>query len=212
MEIFRAAVADRVCVHRGARAHQPLVVEERAAECGVEEVVGQHVLRRLFRYRELVGRVIAQRQALGVAHRHELVHPAAVDLDLLLVVPVDEVPRLLVGPNIFGDVERLVRQARADQVRVGLRQARVGQTGREVDLCGRGVAGAADPVRAGKETVQVVEAMVLVVDHHQVVDAGECADVAVATGAVTRAGRDCRKHLARAHDGERADRKGQDSS
>ena len=212
VEVLRAAVAHCVRVHRGARAHEPLVVEERTAESGVEEVVGQHIPGGLFRDRQLVGWVVAERQALGVADGDEFVHLAAVDLNLFLVVAVDQVSGLLVRANVLRDVERLVRQARSYQMRVGLRKARVRLAGCQVDLRGGRVARPADAVGAREETVQVVEAVVLVVDHHQVVDAGEAADVAVAAWAVTGSGRDRCKQRTRAHDGERADRKGQDTS
>src|SRR5439155_13304373 len=125
---------------------------------------------------------------------------------------VHQLPRLLVRGNLLGDVEWLVWHAGADQVRIRLRQARVRLAGCEVDLRGGRVARAADAVRAREETVQVVEAVVLVVDHNEVVDAGEATDVAVAAWAVTGSGGDRCEQRARAHDGERADRKGQDTS
>src|SRR5712691_12016869 len=141
-----------------------------------------------------------------------MVHPAAIDLDLLLVKLVDKVPRLLVGGHELGDVEWLISQARADQVRVGLRQAFVGLAGREVHLGGGGVSGAADAVGPWKGAVEIVEAVVFVVDHDQVIYACERADVAFIARAVAGSDLGCREDRARGHDRERADREGQDTS
>ena len=89
-----SAPPDRV--ERRTRRDEPLVVEERAAERPLEEVVGQDVVRSARRVqvrvdRQLLGRVLTHRQADRVGPGDVAVGLAAVDLVLVLVEPVDQV-------------------------------------------------------------------------------------------------------------------------
>src|SRR4029453_11557363 len=68
-----------------------------------------------------------------------------------------------------GGVGAAHRQGRRGQVDVVLEQARVGGAGL-VDLGGAGPGGVAQAVDALPHAVEVVEAVVLLVDHHDVVD------------------------------------------
>jgi hypothetical protein len=86
------------------------VVEERAAEGGMKEAVGQDVLPRPTGQRQAGGVVVAEGQALGVAPVGEAVHSATIDLVLLAIVRMDQVARPLIRRHEAGDVEGLVRQ------------------------------------------------------------------------------------------------------
>ena len=111
--------------HRRRGGDEEDVIEERAAERAVKEVIGQRVLRRFGRERERRRVVVAHAQALRVAHLRELVHLAAVDLLLLLVVAMHEVARRDRRRHVLVDVERRVRQRGRDRRAVHLRQRRV---------------------------------------------------------------------------------------
>ena len=153
---------------------QPQMVQERTTEDGLVEVVGEGVLGGQLRHGERRGRVVALGQAPRIARPREQVVLAAVDLHLVLVEAVDEVLARLVDRDVLGDVERRVREAvrtvRRQEVRIVLRQTVVRRACAAIHLglgrarCGR------DPVRSRELSVQIVEAVVLEVDDHEVVD------------------------------------------
>ncbi len=113
---LRHHVGRRIGVFRRAGTDQIDVIEERAAEGAVEEVVGQRILLRIGPELGLAGVVIAHDQPAGVRIEGELVHLAAVDLLLLLVEAVHQVARHLVERHILPDIEWLVRQSLGEPV------------------------------------------------------------------------------------------------
>src|SRR5258706_3418807 len=93
MQVIGGSAVNGVVEHRGCRGNQPLVVEERATERRLEEVVGDGVPRRVIAMEVLVDRqcsgvVVTLGQPDGVASRRVAVHLSTVDLILVLVVPV----------------------------------------------------------------------------------------------------------------------------
>ena len=87
-----------------ARTDQPKVVEERAVKSRVEEAISQRVLLRQAANGQISGVVVAHRQAAVLAPGHESIHTAAVDLALLLIGPIHDVPCLMVWRNILARV------------------------------------------------------------------------------------------------------------
>ncbi len=209
----------RLRVERSPGGDQPLMVEKRASERRLEEVVGDRVVRMRLRVQVLVdgqgpGVVDAHHGRSRVAPRRVAVLRAAVELVLLLVELVHQVARTAAGDAdtravedsvckservlrlrargrvrrdevvdreprveevaVEGDAPRSravagLRERRHGQVHVELPQARVGRAVL-VDLGRvRGV-GVGESVHAFPAAVQVVEAVVLLVDHHDVVD------------------------------------------
>ena len=185
--------------------------------------------------RQAASVVVAHGEAHRVTARDVTVHPAAVDLVLLVVEPVHQVPRAAtgqaltlghpVGKELAGlratgvrgldegvDQERPVgegrtdrsradgaaavdRQRRRGQVDVVLRQARQRRTG-GVDLRLR--VRSPQPVDAFPAAEQVVEAVVLLVDHHDVLDRVEPRIVVVGAGHGRREQRTQAEHGGRA--------------
>ena len=149
---------------------RPEVVEERAAECGMEEVVGQGVLLGQFAFRQIGRVVVAHHETGGVAPGNELIHLAAIDLILLLIVAVDEIAGDVVRLDVLRRIERGDRQVRRE-ARIGhrwllivvdrLRQGRVGGT-TLIDLLRRG-ARIGEAVRAGEIAIEAIEAPVLLI-------------------------------------------------
>src|SRR6266545_529175 len=176
---------------------QPEVVQQRAAEGRVKEVVGQRVLLGQLAFGQDGGVVVAQRQSSSLILGHELIHLAAVDLLLLLVEALGQVANQLVRRDELIDVERPHGQVS--------REARVGAYGLLVAVfrlrqCGvrlilfvelrdrRAVVG--DAFGARELTVQAVEALVLLHDHHNVVELVQPARVGHRGGRRTG----CRRH------------------
>src|SRR5437763_10191448 len=124
VQVGRATVGDRVRPGRRRGRDQPLVGEERAAERALEEVVGDHVVRcpaavQVRVDRQGAGVVPAHAQPDGVAAGHVPVLPAAVDLVLLLVVPVHQVLGATAGQRAGGVLQHAVRREDA-RLRAGL--------------------------------------------------------------------------------------------
>src|SRR6476659_9350714 len=92
------------------------MVEERASEGRVEEVVGYSVLPGQLAFGHESGVVVAHGQPRRAAPRGELIHLAAVDLVLLLVEARARVARELVGGHVFALVERTYSQVRWEAV------------------------------------------------------------------------------------------------
>ena len=110
----------RLPPHRRAGAHEPEMIEEGAAEGRVVETVEQREFSGQRPGGELGAVVVAHDQSCRVAPGHELVHPPAVDLVLLLVETVHEVARLLARRHEPVDQERRVGQVgREAQIRRG---------------------------------------------------------------------------------------------
>src|SRR5262245_53631951 len=153
------------------------MIEPRAAEGGVEEIIAEGILAREPPYRHFGHVVVAHGEAtvvpVSVIPGDELVHAAAVDLILLLIEEVDRDTGELVGRDIARQLEGPDGEVRGD-ARVWLPlEERLGQgrVGRAVlaDLPD-GVASMGDPVCAWKEPELAVEAPVLHVDHDHVLD------------------------------------------
>ncbi len=141
----------------------------------MKEVVRDGVLRRKLAERQLAGVEIAHCEAGGVAVGDELVHPAAIDLKLLLVVPVNEVARLFIGRDVLRGIEWRVgevgRKARVNRLRTGVE--RLGQChvwrAALVDLLRRG-SGVGQAVHSRDVSEQAIETPVLLVDDDDMVD------------------------------------------
>jgi hypothetical protein len=156
-----------------------------APERSLEEVVRQGPALRVLRERQVARVVVAHREPLGIGPGDELVVLPTVDLHLVLVVAVHQVPRRLVERDVLVDAERLVRevaveavirdvahvrgQRRRRQLRVDLGQALHDLPG-EVDLHRVCRVRLREPVGSGEAAVQVVERVVLQIEHHEVID------------------------------------------
>ena len=110
---LRDHVSRRLRPVRRAGGDQPHVVEPRAAEGGVEEIVAEGILAREPPYRHIGHVVVAHGQATvvpaSVIPGDELVHAAAVDLILLLIEEVDGIAGELVGRDIAARGRRVGR-------------------------------------------------------------------------------------------------------
>src|SRR6266508_1239826 len=162
---------------RRAGADQPDVIQERAAEGRVEEVIGHGVLLGELAFRHIGSIVVTHRQAAIIAPGHKLVHLAAVDLILLLIEAVDQVADLLIGRHITGDRKGLHRHIRRE-ARIGTSRLQIGVDRLRqrcewlavlIDLFERS-AGFGDAIRAGELTVQTVEAPVFLIEDDNMVD------------------------------------------
>ncbi len=198
-------------VFRRARAHQVLVVQERAAEGAHEEVVGQHVFLGQLPQLHAAAVVVAHGEAAGVGPGGELVVAAAVDLHLVLEEAVVEIAGDHVRPDLHAggleagrgvDLEGAVVLAGGAAFRHGDRLARCGDAAPDLGQLGeygarrvavhlRHVAAgggrihAGDAVGTGVEAVEVVETAVFRVNDHDVLDA--LLQQAVGGGAVAAA-------------------------
>ncbi len=102
MQVAGRAVVERACEHRCGGRHQPLVVQERAAESALIEVVGDDVVRRAGAVEvgvdgQLGGVVVTHGRARGVAAGHVVILLAAIDLILLAVIAVEDVTGAAAG-------------------------------------------------------------------------------------------------------------------
>src|SRR4029078_11096807 len=114
---------------RGRRAHQVHVIEERAPERAVKEMIGKRIVPRFCGERQWGCVVMTHCQSECVTHNYEPIHQAAVYLRLLLIETVNEIARWCVARNELFDRERRMGQSRG-QVRVGcLRQNGIWLTG-----------------------------------------------------------------------------------
>ena len=97
---------------------EPHVIEPRAAEGGVEEIVAEGILAGKTPHRHVCHVVVAHGQATviptSVIPGHELVHAAAVDLILLLIKKVDRIAGELMGRDIGCEVEGSDREVSRD--------------------------------------------------------------------------------------------------
>ncbi len=91
---------ERIRPHGGLGGNEELVVEEGPAKGRVEEIIAHHILPGEHALGQSGGVESARDQAGIVRPRHITVHPATVDLQLLGVKSVDDVP----GPRGFGHV------------------------------------------------------------------------------------------------------------
>ena len=123
---------------------------------------------------------MAHHEAGGVAPGDELVHLAAVDLQLLLIEAMHGVAGRGLEPDIGLGAERAVRQVHGKaRVLLGAllpdihhrRQLLISRAAL-VDLRRHG-ARIRKAVGAGKQAVEIVEAAVLQIDHHDMIDLGE---------------------------------------
>src|SRR5258708_25925613 len=104
----RAHRLRRLVVARRARADGPEVVEERATERRVEEIVREYEFPGVFPDLELAALVVSPHKPAGVALRYELVHLPAVDLRDLVEIGVDRAGIFLIERNVLVHVERSV--------------------------------------------------------------------------------------------------------
>src|SRR2546425_3037714 len=100
--------------------------------------------------------------------QRELVHPAAVDLHLLLVEAVHEVDGRDVGGDVLLDRERGVREGRGKGRSGNLRQG--GERGTAAVHLRGGDGRVREPVGARELAIQIVEAAVLEVDDDDVTE------------------------------------------
>src|SRR6185503_774619 len=119
MKIVGRAVVEGSGEDRSGRGDEPLVVQERSAERCVEEVIQDHGSRRAGGGEvavdgELPRVVVALSEADRIASVREAIHPAAGDLILLLVEPMNEVFGLLIERNVVVDREGLVAEMAAE--------------------------------------------------------------------------------------------------
>src|SRR5438034_3614491 len=120
--------------------------------------------------------VVAHREAARVRDSREPVHPAVVDLLLLLVEAVDEITRLRTEGqvNLEGAVGDVLGEAKIRRRFVTVTHIHDGWEELVRQAMGialrRGRAGGGDPVGAGEEAEEIVEAPVLQVDDDDVVD------------------------------------------
>ena len=172
----------RTRVDRRGGCDQPLMIEERAAERGLEEVIQDRVVRMTPAVqvpvdRQLLGVVIPHHETACVAPGHVLVLRTAVDLVLLLIEPVHRDADATGLRNVLRQVERTVGDPVGEPwIRDG-RRLRVVDRARQGRVRGSGTVGlprgrtrAVDPVRTREEAVQRVEAAVLLEDHDDVLD------------------------------------------
>ena len=186
-----AVLGRRARVGRGAGAHQPLVIEERAAEGAHEEVVGERVVLRPLPQLHLRAVEVAHHPGADVRHGDEPVVPAAVDLLAVLVIQVPGARQHRVELAVDRrrvDAERPVRHAARREARIRLavriHRRQVGQRlAVVIDLRLLRRARLRQALGAGEHAVKVVEAAVLGVDHHHGVDLVE----ARAAGRLARA-------------------------
>ena len=162
------------------------MIEERAAERGVEEAVGDHIAGRSRRVQILV-----ERQRLGVPHPHrqtlagviaddEPVHPAAVDLVALLVEPMpylrgpEVVPVQRERPRAEVAAERLAARvsarARDAQRRCQKRGHRLRKTVQGAAVLIRLGRLGGQPIDAFPSAVELVEGVVLLHEDDEVID------------------------------------------
>src|SRR5439155_11584186 len=114
--------------------------------------------------------------AAGVRYGGESIHEASVDLRLLLVKAVDEIPDALGHRNVLADIEGLVGELRepvieTEETAVRIHHARkraVGSTA-AIELR-RGRVSLIQTFRARKMAVKVIERVVLEIDHDDMVD------------------------------------------
>ncbi len=171
-------------MHGRARADEPLVIEIRAAESAHEEVVGERVFLRPFPQAEvaavLAAVVVAHRPAADLRHRSVHVVPAARDLLLVVIEGVHRARDDLVLRHVHGrriDPERPVRHHGKARIRRPVGDLPSGEAPErlpvvvELGLLFR--SRVRDAVRPGKHPVQIVEAVVLRVDHDDVPDPRE---------------------------------------
>ena len=150
------------------------MVQERSAESRLEEPVGQGIALRIPPQGQLLAVVIAHGEAAGVGNGGKAVQAAAVDLRLVLVKAVHQIPGFSVGRNVAADIERFVGEIRREAVvpcrrlPAGIHGGRQGNVYLAVQVGlprffrrRRG-----DAVGAGKEAIKIVEAVVLQVNHH----------------------------------------------
>ena len=128
-------------------------------------------------------------QSLRFADDHEAIHLPAVNLKLFLIKTMSQIRRVLVGGNVPFDAERCVGESGRESRPRYLRQCGVGSAG-GVDLRRRGPGGG----KAGRPcelAVQVVEAVVLEIDHHHVLESVDVwtDDPAAAVPRLARGGR-----------------------
>ncbi|MDQ4146784.1 MAG: hypothetical protein M3120_03690 [Pseudomonadota bacterium] len=173
-EVVRSLWPDRC-----AGADQPEVVEHRPAESRGEEVICQGVGAGVGIERKQRRVVIAHGERAGVGPGDVPIHPAAVELKLVLVEPMDRRGYLLVEGHVPVDRERGIgqvgREASVERRRLVRRR---GINHRRQSLVKRSIAacltylrtGLGEPVRAGEQAIEVIKRMVLLVDHNQVLD------------------------------------------
>ena len=162
----------RVRIARRAGAHQPEMVQVRAAVSRHEEVIGERVVLRPLPQLHARAVEVAHDEGAGVRHGDVQVVPAAVDLRAVLVVGMDRARQQLVPAAVERrrvDAERAVRQllgkAFIGHSLRGEDRGEMGQRGAvEIELRLLLVGGVGDAVGAGKQAVEVVEAAVLGVD------------------------------------------------
>jgi len=120
--------------------------------------------------------VVAHREAARVRDSREPVHPAVVDLLLLLVEAVDGITRLGIEgqANLEGPVGDVLGEAKIRRRFVTVTHIHDGWEELVRQAMGialrRGRAGGGDPIGAGEEAEEIVEAPVLQVDDDDVVD------------------------------------------
>ncbi len=233
VQVGGAAGVGRVGVDRGTGGDQVLMVEERSAEGRLEEVVGDHVIGCAAAVQVLVDRqcrgvVDTHRQTDGVAAGDVAILPTTVELILLLVEAVDQIPGTATSRRAVAALEDPVRgggargraglvlrpdevvdrevgvgesagrhvvglidaggghRAGGGQVDVVLQQAAVGVAVLGdlggVDLPGIGQPGDRFAVDRTPGSVEVVEAVVLLVDHHHVLEPVDGGCAAAVTG------------------------------
>ncbi len=206
----------RVRIGRRARAGKPLVIQERTAERAHEEVVGERVLLRDLPQRQLVGvqRVVAHHQTAGIGDSGEPVVLAAVDLHLVLVEAVVQVARRHADRRVEAvrivDREGGVRQVRRHRLRHRRRHAGLRETVPDlrqrrqhgavaVELLGARGGHVLQAVGARELAIEVIEAAVFRVNHHDVLDRADVRLRDVVAAAGVQADRCCDR------DGRRAD-------
>src|ERR1035437_9276196 len=86
------------------------MVEERAAEGAVKEIVGQHIVLGIGPERQFRAVVIVHDERGRVRPGDELIHLAAVDLQLLLIIAMPGIAGGLIDIGIGFGAERTVRQ------------------------------------------------------------------------------------------------------
>ena len=191
LEFRRAPV--RLRIERWLRRDQVLMVEERTAESAHEEVVAQGVLPRELPQLQVcraVG-IVTHHHRAGVAPGDEAIVPAAIDLQLVLVEAMHQIARNHAvrqrGAVGGAQGERLVRQAAdrmladlvltaVDRLRVRRQAAPDRRQGGEqaavaVTLAVFGRVETLQRLRQSREVrEQVVEASVLGIQHHHLLD------------------------------------------
>ena len=174
---LRLQAVGRVVIARRAGADQPEMIEEGPAEGSVVEMIGQHIAFGIGPERQLAAVVVAHGQSAAVGDRGELVHLAAVDLDLLLIIAMHQIAGELIQRGIAVGGEGLVgkvgREARIGHGRLlaGIHDRRQRGKGLAVLVhLRRGLQPIVEPVGALEQAVEIVEAAVLQIDHHDMLD------------------------------------------